>query len=71
MRHAVASRAMLLRRPFDHELTVYGVSSQRWEGPMVGKVSLDGYRVQWPRVGGVLAMALGGAVKATSLATTR
>jgi hypothetical protein len=26
----------------------------------MGKISLDGYRKQWPRVGGVLAMALGG-----------
>jgi hypothetical protein len=28
----------------------------------MGKISLDGYRKQWPRVGGVLAMALGGAI---------
>ena len=27
----------------------------------MGKFSLDGYRKQWPRVGGVLAMAVGGA----------
>ena len=27
----------------------------------MGKVSFDGYRTQWPRVGGVLAMAVGGA----------
>jgi hypothetical protein len=33
---------------------------------MVGKISLDGYRKQWPRVGGVLAMALGGAVTLTA-----
>ena len=26
----------------------------------MGKFSFDGYRTQWPRVGGVLAMALGG-----------
>jgi Protein of unknown function with HXXEE motif len=32
------------------------------------KFSLDGYRSQWPRVGGVLAMALGGA---TALAAGR
>jgi hypothetical protein len=34
----------------------------------MGKISLDGYRRQWPRVGGVLAMALGGA---TTLAAGR
>jgi hypothetical protein len=27
----------------------------------VGKISLEGYRKQWPRVGGILAMALSGA----------
>ena len=27
----------------------------------MGKFSFDGYRTQWPRVGGVLAMAIGGA----------
>jgi Protein of unknown function with HXXEE motif len=27
----------------------------------MGTISFDGYRTQWPRVGGVLAMALGGA----------
>ena len=26
----------------------------------MGKFSFDGYRTQWPRAGGVLAMALGG-----------
>ena len=31
------------------------------EGPQMGKFSFDGYRTQWPRVGGVLAMAIGGA----------
>ena len=28
---------------------------------LIGRISLDGYRRQWPRVGGVLAMAVGGA----------
>jgi hypothetical protein len=32
----------------------------------MGKISLDGYRKQWPRVGGVLAMALGGAITLTA-----
>ena len=34
----------------------------------MSKFSLDGYRRQWPRIGGVLAMALGGA---TALAAGR
>ena len=34
----------------------------------MARFSLDGYRRQWPRVGGVLAMALGGA---TALAASR
>ena len=34
----------------------------------MGKFSFDGYRRQWPRVGGVLAMAVGGA---TALAARR
>jgi hypothetical protein len=34
----------------------------------MGQISLDGYREQWPRVGGVLAMALAGA---TTLAAGR
>lgn len=38
---------------------------------MVGKISLDGYRVQWPRVGGVLAMALGGVVTLTARLMSR
>ena len=32
----------------------------------MGKISLDGYIKQWPRVGGVLAMALGGTVTLTA-----
>jgi hypothetical protein len=32
----------------------------------MGKLSLDGYRKQWPRIGGVLAMAVGGAVALTA-----
>ena len=34
----------------------------------MNRFSLDGYRRQWPRIGGVLAMALGGA---TALAADR
>jgi hypothetical protein len=30
-------------------------------------ISLDGYRRQWPRVGAVLAMALGGALALASM----
>jgi hypothetical protein len=32
----------------------------------MGKLSLDGYRKQWPRVGGVLAMAVGGVTALTA-----
>lgn len=32
----------------------------------MGRISLDGYRRQWPRVGGVLAMAVGGATALTA-----
>ncbi|MGI5229369.1 hypothetical protein [Actinoallomurus sp. CA-142502] len=31
----------------------------------MGKFSLDDYRKQWPRVGGVLAMTVGGAAALT------
>jgi hypothetical protein len=60
MRHDRASRATLLRRRLT---TSYRprVSSPRREGPTIGTVSLDGYRRQGPRAGGVLAMAPGGA----------
>lgn len=37
----------------------------------MGKISLDGYRRQWPRVGGVLAMAVGGAATLTARHMTR
>jgi hypothetical protein len=33
---------------------------------MMSKFSLDGYRRQWPRIGGVLGMALGGATTLTA-----
>src|SRR4051794_25274896 len=32
----------------------------------MGRLSLDGYRRQWPRIGGVLAMAVGGATALAS-----
>lgn len=35
------------------------------------KLSLDTYRKQWPRVGGVLAMAVGGAATLTSMRMSR
>jgi hypothetical protein len=37
----------------------------------MGELSLDGYRKQWPRIGGVLAMALGGAATLTARKMSR
>ena len=37
----------------------------------MGKLSLDGYRKQWPRIGGVLAMALGGTATLTARKMSR
>jgi hypothetical protein len=36
----------------------------------MGKISFDGYRTQWPRIGGVLAMALGGAITLAAATVT-
>ena len=38
---------------------------------MMGKLSLDRYRKQWPRIGGVLAMAVGGTVALTARRMSR
>jgi hypothetical protein len=43
----------------------------RQKGPMMGKLSLDRYRKQWPRIGGVLAMAVGGTVALTARRMSR
>ena len=37
----------------------------------MGRFSLDGYRRQWPRIGGLLAMALGGATTLTARKMSR
>jgi hypothetical protein len=37
----------------------------------MAKIPLDGYRKQWPRIGGVLAMALGGAITLTARSMSR
>jgi hypothetical protein len=37
---------------------------------MTSSISLDGYGRQWPRLGGVMAMALGGALALASIKDT-